>query len=65
MSLSPYHHALAVTTLSSCDTQATKGARPSIALRPEHAPLAVLIEACWDADVALRPSMGTVVEALI
>ena len=44
--------------------KAMSGARPPIVLRPEHGPLAAIIEACWHADVACRPSMEKVVEAL-
>lgn len=42
--------------------RAADGARPTIALRPEHAPFAAVIEACWDADAHRRPTIATVVE---
>jgi len=44
--------------------EALSGARPPILLRPEHAPLAAIVEACWHADGERRPSMEKVVEAL-
>ena len=44
--------------------QAMAGARPHIDVRPEHAPLAPLMAACWHADVAQRPSMEEVVQGL-
>ena len=44
--------------------QAMNGRRPTISLRPPHAHLAPLVEACWHADVTRRPPMETVVEVL-
>jgi len=43
---------------------ASKGERPRLALRPEHAYLAELIQACWDAEPAHRPSMHQVLKVL-
>lgn len=43
---------------------AMDGERPQMALRPEHSHLGEIIEACWNAEVHLRPSMETVVQAL-
>jgi tRNA A-37 threonylcarbamoyl transferase component Bud32 len=44
--------------------RAAEGLRPALALRAEHAPLAAVIEACWDSDPQRRPSMARVIEAL-
>lgn len=42
----------------------SRGARPQLALRLEHASLGALIVACWDEHAERRPTMETVVEAL-
>ena len=44
--------------------QAMHGVRPPMSLRPEHACLAELLQACWHADASLRPNMERVVETL-
>jgi len=44
--------------------RAARGERPQLALRPEHAYLARLIEACWHAEPACRPSMHEVLQVL-
>ena len=38
--------------------------RPEVALRPELAPYATLMAACWDADANARPTMSAVAEQL-
>ena len=44
--------------------RASRGERPQLALRPEHAYLAQLIERCWDAEPARRPSMHEVLKVI-
>ena len=44
--------------------RASEGERPPLALRPEHTHLAELIQACWDAEPARRPSVHQVLEVL-